>query len=239
VQTPAARQIARCTESCTSDAFAAREPFDDDIIVVRRVSRSVSGRGLLPHVIQPRSRCASCRDRHRVTALWGLPRGVLPADSGPSAIGLITLDLKRTRFLVYGSVLPWTNAIHHAAYLARAGESPRGLFARVLRDQVNDMLNMRKRWSDHTLIWAGDFNQTLSGPNYGGSKQGRQLLSDALEELDLVAWNQGSSHAKPAMHAIDLICNPADRTLPRRVEHLKPELDGRVLSDHAGYLVEI
>ena len=141
-------------------------------------------------------------------------------------------------FLIYGSVLPWPNAIHQAPYLARPGESPIELFARVLREQVNDMADMRKRWPDHTLIWAGDFNQTLSGPNRVGSKKGRQLLFDALAELDLVAWNKDSAHANPWLHAIDLICGPSCRR-PRRVERFEPTFDGGDLSDHAGYLVEI
>lgn len=142
------------------------------------------------------------------------------------------------QFLVYGSVLPWLNAIHQAPYLTRQDESPLGLFGRVLRDQVNDMASMRSRLPDHTLIWAGDFNQTLSGPNYGGSVKGRQLLAEALTELDLVAWNQDCAHAKPTMHAVDLICGPAGRR-PRRVERIEPTVDGKVLSDHAGYLVEV
>jgi len=146
--------------------------------------------------------------------------------------------VEEERFLVYGSVLPWLNAIHQAPYLARRDESPIDLFARVLREQVNDIEGMRSQLPDHTLIWAGDFNQTLSGPNYGGSKRGRQLLAEALAELDLVAWNQESAHAKPTMHAIDLICGPSGRR-PRRVERFEPRVDGRVLSDHAGYLVEV
>jgi endonuclease/exonuclease/phosphatase family metal-dependent hydrolase len=140
--------------------------------------------------------------------------------------------------LVYGSVLPWLNAIHQAPYLRRQGESPLDLFKRVLREQVNDMAEMCRRMLHHTLIWAGDFNQTLSGPNYGGSNEGRKLLAEALAELNLVAWNHESAHAKPPMHAIDLICGPSGRRL-RRIEHFEPELDGKILSDHAGYVVEI
>jgi len=140
-------------------------------------------------------------------------------------------------FLVYGSVLPWANAIHQAPYLARQGESADALFARMLRAQVDDMIKLRQRWPGHTLIWAGDFNQTLSGPNYGGSNKGRQLLAAALLELDLVAWNHESAHAKPTMHALDLICGPQGRE--PQVERFEPELDGQVLSDHAGYVVEV
>jgi len=141
--------------------------------------------------------------------------------------------------VVYGSVLPWLSAGHHAPYLHTSEtETAAELFARILREQVDDMANLRARWPDHTLIWAGDFNQTLSGPNYGGSNARRHLLQAALDELDLVAWNQDAAHAKPSMHAVDLICGPANRTR-RKVTKFGPSLGAHTLSDHAGYVVEI
>lgn len=65
----------------------------------------------------------------------------------------------------------------------------------------------------HLVIWAGDFNQTLSGKNYGGSNVKRDALFDALDGVGLVAWNAAAASAHEGMHAIDLICGPREITV--------------------------
>lgn len=147
-------------------------------------------------------------------------------------------EIDDEQFLIYGSVLPWMAAINQAPNLARHGESGADLFARVLRDQTNDIARLRAQHPDHTLIWAGDFNQPLVGPNRGFSGANRELLCAALVELNLTAWNQNLAHARPGYFAIDLICGPTDRTV-RGVSRVDPAVDGLTLSDHAGYLLDL
>jgi hypothetical protein len=58
------------------------------------------------------------------------------------------------------------------------------------------------------IVWAGDFNQSMLGPNLTGSTSGRQQVAAAFKALNLVAWNANEPHSKPGMGAIDLICGP-------------------------------
>jgi endonuclease/exonuclease/phosphatase family metal-dependent hydrolase len=141
-------------------------------------------------------------------------------------------------FTIYGSVLPWMTAPSQAPYLLQSGESSFALFSRVLAEQVADIRRLRLGHPDDTLIWAGDFNQPLVGPNRGFDNQRRTLLTNALEDLGLTARNAREEHAKVGYCAIDFICGPVERK-PLRVESFSPVRDARKLSDHAGYLVEI
>jgi endonuclease/exonuclease/phosphatase family metal-dependent hydrolase len=225
-------------QQCVTEQQRLLDGCDADIVVLTEVpaSMSKSKGGIV------------CSDPRREAGKAGLEAWVSIASMDCRAVGpevpfermavAAEAVVDNEEFLVYGSVLPWSSAIHQASYLSLLGESPGGLFARLLREQVSDVVSLRESRPDHTLIWAGDFNQTLSGPNYGGSKKGRHLLAEALDELDLVAWNQELPHAKPPMHAIDLICGPRGRQ-PRRVHRFEPVLNDSVLSDHAGYVVEL
>lgn len=88
------------------------------------------------------------------------------------------------------------------------------------------------------MIWAGDFNQHVSGPNHGGSAAKREALVRALEGLGLVAWNREAAHDAEGLRAIDLICGP--RELPVRAQgRIAATREGVRMSDHAGYWVEI
>ena len=80
--------------------------------------------------------------------------------------------------------------------------------------------------SGKPVIWAGDFNQTLVGPLWGGSALRREKLQAALAELGLEAWNRCAPHALAEMFTIDLICGSAGIAV-------------HVLSDHAGYVVDL
>lgn len=140
--------------------------------------------------------------------------------------------------VVYGSVLPWNGAIAQAPYLARAGESAGDLFQRILGEQVADFQLLRQKHPGSTVLWAGDFNQPLEGPNAGFSNQNRDAVEGALDALGLVAYNRRLAHAKDGCFAIDLICGAASlaATDLRRID---PVIDGEELSDHAAYVVDL
>lgn len=140
--------------------------------------------------------------------------------------------------IVYGSVLPWRAAPLHVPDLALPGESAGAMFARFLARQVADIEQLQRTYPEAAVLWAGDFNQSLEGPNLVGSAQGRALLEAALGHLGLVAWNRAAGHAKDGLCAIDLVCGPRACTL-RSVDRFEPELGGRRLSDHAGYVVDV
>jgi endonuclease/exonuclease/phosphatase family metal-dependent hydrolase len=140
--------------------------------------------------------------------------------------------------LVYGSVLPWGFVCRDAPELVHEAETALGAFLRVLQEQREDIEELRRRYPSQVVIWAGDFNQTISGPNHGGSATKREALLRALDELGLVAWNASAAHAVERMHAIDLICGPREISIARQ-GRMEPALDGVVMSDHAGYWVEV
>ena len=148
------------------------------------------------------------------------------------------VDLDDRTIVVYGSVLPWRSAPRHAPELSSPDETAAAMFERVLTAQVRDIRALQASHPDALLIWAGDFNQSLDGPNMVGSAAGRSLLSEALDRLGFAAWNQGEAHAVGGLLAIDLICGPR-RCLVEKVDRFEPVRAGKRLSDHAGYVVDV
>jgi hypothetical protein len=140
--------------------------------------------------------------------------------------------------LVVGSVLPWRAAPRHAPALALPGESSAEMFARVLDLHVSAIEQAKVAHPEAFVLWAGDFNQSLDGPNLTGTKSGRDLVEQALDRLGLVAWNRGSPHALAGMCAIDLFCGPASLEVGP-IEVIAPVVNGRRLSDHAGYVIDL
>lgn len=147
------------------------------------------------------------------------------------------LESFRQRVIVYGSVLPWRTA-HTQPDLAVPGESFPVMFQRLLAEQERDIVDLQRAHSDAVVIWAGDFNQSLEGSEAVGSRSGRHRLESTLVRLGMQAWNRCSEHAVPGLRTIDLICGPAT-LLPHSIDRLEPVVDGRRVSDHAGYIVDI
>jgi hypothetical protein len=139
--------------------------------------------------------------------------------------------------IVYGTVLPWLTVLTHAPEVVQAGESSFDAFVRVLKEQVTDILELQRKY-DMPLVWAGDFNQSLSGLLAGGSLARRRALVEALDRLGMAAWNGEAQHALPELRAIDLICGPR-HLVPLSVTRLDPTRDAVKMTDHAGYSVEI
>jgi endonuclease/exonuclease/phosphatase family metal-dependent hydrolase len=104
--------------------------------------------------------------------------------------------------------------------------------------RLGDLERLHRDQPGALIIWAGDFNQSLEAPNRTGTTAGRALLEQALERLSFTAWNRSASHALPELCAIDLICGPRDLKVTN-IERIDPTIDGRRVSDHAGYVVEL
>lgn len=140
--------------------------------------------------------------------------------------------------IVYGCVLPWRAARTQAPELGLPGESAGGMFARMLAAQKRDLESLMAAYPDALVVWVGDFNQSLAGPNRVGSNQGRAALNNALDDLGMKAWNADASHARVDLHTIDLICGPTAEAV-HRVGRVDPTVDGRRISDHAAYWVDL
>lgn len=59
----------------------------------------------------------------------------------------------------------------------------------------------------------------------------------AVDALGLVAWNADAEHAKPGLCAIDLICGSREVHVTAQGRGA-PVLEGKTVTDHAGYWVE-
>ena len=170
-------------------------------------------------------------------------KGATPIEPLPAydSLGVAArFDGSGESIVVYGTVLPWRAAPRQALDLVRAGETADDMFQRVLLAQVRQIAALQQLSPGALVLWIGDFNQTLEGPNYGGSRASRRKLHDALSSLGMTAYNSSSQHARPGMCAIDLICGPASRLRSDRpVGDINPIEEGGPLSDHAGYYVDL
>ncbi len=159
-----------------------------------------------------------------------------PLDAPYERLGVAARVTPGGSLVVYGGVLPWLSIRSHAPELVMEGETFPDAFARVLAAQRNDLLALRSLGA--SVVWAGDFNQSLRGPNWGGSTAGRDGLRSSLAELGMVAWNADASHAREGMCAIDLICGPADLMVLAQ-GRIDPVREDVRMSDHAGYWVDL
>lgn len=140
------------------------------------------------------------------------------------------------RVLLYGSVLPWNAASNQLREEAR-GRSSEQFFMEELDEQATEVADFC-RDPDLTVIWAGDFNQSLLGPLHVGSRARREALQRRLAELRFEAWNRLAPHRVPGLFTIDLICGPADIAVIGS-DTIPASVSGRALSDHPGYIVEL
>lgn len=138
--------------------------------------------------------------------------------------------------IVYGSVLPWRGVRAHAPDVVEDGEDFIGAFLRVLEAQKNDIAALQSR--GESVVWAGDFNQSLGGANRVGSSKGRRALQECLDDLGLAAWNGDALHADQDLLTVDLICGPKDLEVAKQ-GRIDPVRDGVKMSDHAGYWVDL
>lgn len=139
------------------------------------------------------------------------------------------------RVVVYGSVLPWLGV--PKSMRSKADQSSEDFFEAELARQVADLRGLLNG-PDDLVIWAGDFNQNLTGPLDGGSHARRAALQGALDQLGFTAWNGHSSHVIPGLFSIDFICGPADVPVAGTeiIDNGHPSGD---LTDHFGYVVDL
>ena len=138
--------------------------------------------------------------------------------------------------IFYGTVLPWLAVRSHAPELVRPGEAFVDVFKRALEEQQSDLLNLQRGGA--LVVWAGDFNQSVDGPNHGGSREGREALNRCLADLGFAAWNGRARHAHEGLFAIDLICGNKDQAILEQ-GRIDPIRGGVRMSHHAGYWVDI
>ncbi len=89
------------------------------------------------------------------------------------------------------------------------------------------------------LVWGGDWNHALTGYEVAGNKQGRKILLDAIEQMDLAVPTKdlpariNGFKGKP-YYSIDHIAIPRSWPTPS-ARHIT----AKGLSDHDAYVVEV
>ena len=84
------------------------------------------------------------------------------------------------------------------------------------------------------LVWGGDWNHSLSGPERAGSRAGRMDLLALVDDLGLCVPTAGLSHHLSGLLSIDHVALRGGAEDARRVAAAK---DGKRLSDHDFYIV--
>ena len=84
-----------------------------------------------------------------------------------------------------------------------------------------------------SLVWGGDFNQALEGPEVAGSAVGTQRILRLLEQRAATARTVGCAHRLPGVTTIDHVAVPAGWAATDVARHATSGL-----SDHDLYVVE-
>ncbi len=120
-------------------------------------------------------------------------------------------------------------------------------FQAALAAQLSDWLALQAKYPGEDLFVLGDFNQDLAPAHYYGSRQNRQALQEALDQVGLVALTAGTKdpvwRGSAPCASIDHICVPKTYDRQRERDSLERWPEGPVpdktLSDHFGVSAEL
>ena len=149
------------------------------------------------------------------------------ADCGSSheGLALAVVAAPGAELLAGSSVLPWRGAGRHWPGDASAPLADR--FRLALDDQRHQV---RAAAAGRDVVWGGDLNLALQGPERAGAQQCRSDLVRAFDDLGLVPRTGHLPHRLPGLSTIDHVAVP--RPWRATAEHHDEQL-----SDHALYLV--
>lgn len=130
--------------------------------------------------------------------------------------------------LFCSSILPWRSS---------GGKPPWNGTNTAERTRVA-LDNLLKHLPRSGLIWGGDWNHALDGPEVAGSLTGRSYIRDAVKELDLKVPTEELLHHLPGLLTIDHIA-VGKGIVVASAKRIEASEGGRRLSDHDIYVVEI
>lgn len=90
----------------------------------------------------------------------------------------------------------------------------------------------------HDLVWGGDWNHSLVGSEWAGSKAGRVHIEAALDTFGLQVPTRELPHRIDGVASIDHIAVPRSASAVNATQVSAVGPDGR-LSDHDAYVVKI
>lgn len=166
-----------------------------------------------------------------VASSWPLQE--IPA--GHEGLALAAVMVDQLTALAAASVLPWRGAARYWPGDAAAPLHAR--FTATLNEHDAAIRQAQRQHGCDAVVWGGDFNQALSGPELAGSAAGRIELTRVFAAAGLRAATANAEHLLPGVASIDHVALPMAWGVTA-VEVLRPEDDGRQLSDHAAYVVD-
>ncbi|PUA82454.1 endonuclease/exonuclease/phosphatase family protein [Nocardioides currus] len=126
------------------------------------------------------------------------------------------------------SVLPWRSC----------GSRPPWVGERHVEKTSNAVDELVTNLRDtERLVWGGDWNHALTGREYAGSQGGRTAIFGAVEQRGLHVPTSDLPHAIDGLLSIDHIAIPAGWS--GVASRVVAEHDGRRLSDHDAYVVDV
>jgi hypothetical protein len=142
--------------------------------------------------------------------------------------------------LVYGTVLPW----HSDPGPSEVTQVNWSEYKRVVPIQGAEWLALRQQHPEHTLIVAGDFNQSLGERHYYGGVELRKLLERQCAAADLEVLTGLTHQQVPLAHPpIDHVAVAPARGTRAHVHHVtgwEGAWSGRGrLSDHSAVVVDV
>ncbi len=163
---------------------------------------------------------ASQMDRNQHFAVVWSRAGGRPLDAPNPATAAMEVD--EVRF--YSSVLPWRTCGPDWPWCEgdQAGRTANAV------DSLDRVFSA-------DVVWGGDWNQTMTGPNYGGTRIGRAAIENLLARRGLFLATRDLPHRESGMAAIDHIAVPDDWTIKSAKRLIVPSR----LSDHDAYVVEV
>jgi hypothetical protein len=145
--------------------------------------------------------------------------------SGSGVVDTASARLGRTTFMA--SVLPWRSAQGADGFSGVSqGERTRGALDTIAGG-----------WPEGPVVWGGDWNHELSGRISAGSKAGQKAILGLLREhrMQVPTSVLGSERGFGSVNHIAV----PDRCTVLRVERHAAMSDGKTLSDHDAYVVEV
>jgi hypothetical protein len=82
------------------------------------------------------------------------------------------------------------------------------------------------------LIWGGDWNHAMTGPEHVGSLGGRSAIKHALASRQLQVATQECPHRELGLNTIDHIAIPCDAQVLHATRVIGQSRSGERLSDH-------
>lgn len=184
-----------------------------------------------PRKPRPGEACAAIWSR------WPILRRIETSD--PTEAVCVEIAHPSGGILIYGSI------IAYAGYKGPDGNSPAWeQHYRYIGWHGKDWRMLREEFPGQLLITGGDYNQNRDGVRWYGTRKGRDMLTEALEQAALKCVTEENFVASGKLrdrHTVDHIC--MDEELAGRVVSVTPwereHPGGLRLSDHSGIVVEL